>query len=364
MKVYETYPVLRKRPDGYHFESPAVVGNKICWSQIHRTSEPKSPGAFHWLEIPEGGFSSEGLDLEVTTIPFDEPVPGIIPTDHPSKAVVAKERTLHLLDLDDPASVSSISAIPQICKLVDSNPEVRINDCQAGFDGLPYVGTMAYDCVTPLGKWGRISPDGTFEALIEGVTISNGFDWTEVYERAGRAFRYLIYVDSKSGRIDQEDEVAEKIESSEIWRFRHYLDSKRLGLKEVLVNLSDYVSRQCDGCPVVADGGTMAFNSQGRPFYIDVEYNGGGGHVTDVLTGEVVAKIVIPAAKPTSCCWVGEYMIFTTTREGLHEVDQALLSPEMREKYNNSGHLYWCTFDDLHGRTPFKVKIGTWKFGV
>jgi sugar lactone lactonase YvrE len=353
VKSYSAFPVLSQPPAGNHLEGPTVAGNRFFWVQIHATHAAKSPGVVHYFEIPEDGFAAGGKDLAVTTIAFDEPVGAVLGTSDPDKVIVALERQFFLVSLRDGSRTP-------YGPVIDANPDVRLNDCRAGFDGRAYAGTMAYDCETPLGSWGPVDRDAdSFSPKLTGIKVSNGFDWTEPKaDAAGRAYRDLVYIDSKAGRVDtHDDEAGGHTESTDVWRIRHYLDDDSLGEHEVLANLSACATRQLSGCPVVGDGGTMGFDAGGRAYFIDAEYNGGAGHVIDVETGKIVAEIAIPAVKPTSCCWVGDYLVFTTTREGTNELDLDSLSPELRSKVENSGNLFWCKPGDLHGRPPFAVTI-------
>jgi sugar lactone lactonase YvrE len=352
VKSYTAFPVLRQPPEGNHLEGPTVAGNRFFWVQIHATHAPKSPGVLHYFEIPDEGFAEDGADIKVTTIAFDEPVGAVLGTSDPDTVIIALERQFFRYSLRD-------GSLVPYGPVVDADPDVRLNDCRAGFDGRAYAGTMAYDCETPIGSWGPLDPIGGYSPKLTGVKVSNGFDWTEPKtDEAGRPYRDLVYIDSKAGRVDtDDDEAGGHTKSTDVWRMRHYLDDDSLGPHEVLTNLSPVVSRQLSGCPVVGDGGTMAFDNQGRAYFVDAEYNGAAGHVIDVETGQVVAEIAIPAVKPTSCAWVGDYLVFTTTREGTDGLDLDSLHPELRAKVENSGNLFWCKPGDLHGRPPFAVAL-------
>ena len=353
MKSYTAFPVFKTIPESYHLESPVVSGDRFLWVQIHGTPEAGSPGVVHWFDLPEGGFSEDGLDLEINTVELDEPCGAVIPTNQVDTVIVAKERTFHLLNLSD--KDVDVATLPQLATVIDDNPLVRLNDCRAGYDGKIYAGTMAYDCETPLGKWGVV--DGNdFIPLIEGVKVSNGFGWTaEQTDDDGNAFRTLVYVDSKSGKVDTHDDEANGVtESSEIWSFRHYAGNK-LGEKSVLTNITPVAERQVSGCPVVADGGCMAFDDDGSAYFVVAEYNGGAAHIVSVDSGDVVAEIKIPALKITSCCWAGKYLVFTSTREGIIDLSAEDLPADKHEKLAGGGNLFWLEIEGFHGADPDKV---------
>ena len=356
MKSEQAYPVLKQGPAGFHFESPVQIGSRFAWVQIHATDAPRSAGCVQWIDIPADGFSTDGLDLEVHTVSFDEPVGAVMPTSDPNKAVVALERRLVCLDLED-RSVSDPAGL--LGAVIESNPEMRLNDCRAGFDGAVYTGLMAYDCETPMAHWGRVSAEAGYETKIPGVKISNGFDWTEEsVDDTGRAYRELIYVDSKSGRVDtHDDEAAGHLESSEIWKYRHYTEDGSLGPREVLANMSRYVERQVTGCPAVVDGGVMSFDTAGKPFYVATIYNGAAAFVVDVESGEVVRRIDVPALKITSVGWAGDVLVFSTTREGLSGSEPAGQDAAFEAKLAGSGNLFWVKPDGLLPRQGFVVDL-------
>ena len=356
MKKEQAYPVLKQGPAGYHFESPVQIGSRLAWVQIHATDAPRSAGCVQWVDIPTDGFSTDGLDLEVHTISFDEPVGAVMPTSDPNKAVVALERRLVCLDLQD-RSVSDADGL--LGAVIESNPEMRLNDCRAGFDGAVYAGLMAYDCETPMAHWGRVSAAAGYEAKIHDVKISNGFDWTEEsVDDAGRPYRDLVYVDSKSGRVDtHDDEAGGHLESSEIWTYRHYIDDGSLGPREVLANMSSHAERQVSGCPAVVDGGVMSFDADGRAFYVAAIYNGAAAFVVDVESGEVVGRIDVPALKVTSVGWAGDVLVFSTTREGLSGATPAGSDSAFETKLAGSGNLFWVKPEGLLPRKGFVADL-------
>ncbi len=357
MNRLTAHPLLKSGPEGYHFESPVQVGNRFVWVQIHATPEARSAGCVQWVELPEGALSEDGLDLTVHTVAFDEPVGAVMPTSDPDIVVVAKERRLETLNLSTGKAGELLS--DAWGAVIESNPDVRLNDCRAGYDGEVYVGTMAYDCETPLGAWGRVDRESGFQPMIENVKVSNGFDWTDLKtDESGREYRYLVYVDSKSGKVDtHDDEDAGITESSEIWRYRHYMDDGSLGERHVLTSMTPVVTRQRSQCPVVADGGVMAFDSQGREFFVVTEFNGAAAHIVDVETGEIVTQIDIPAFMITSAGWAGDVLVFTTTREGLSGADPERMSSAEQEMLENSGNLFWVKVEGLSGRAGFTVRL-------
>lgn len=75
---------------------------------------------------------------------------------------------------------------------------VRFNDGEVDPWGRFVAGTMHWGASDPVGGLYRLSPDGSVEQLLSGVTISNGLAWT-----ADRTALY--YVDTPTLRVDRFD---------------------------------------------------------------------------------------------------------------------------------------------------------------
>lgn len=106
--------------------------------------------------------------------------------------VVATERGFALHNGDD--VVSTIGPLW-------TDHGVRMNEGGCDPDGRFYAGTMAYYATPGSGSLYRLDPDGSVENVLEGVTISNGLEWSPSGENA-------YYVDSPTGRIDVFDYTA------------------------------------------------------------------------------------------------------------------------------------------------------------
>lgn len=72
-------------------------------------------------------------------------------------------------------------------------PEVRMNDGKVDPQGRFWAGTMAKDVAAGAGALYRLDADLTVTKMLEGVTISNGLDWT----KDGTT---LYYIDSLVGK--------------------------------------------------------------------------------------------------------------------------------------------------------------------
>jgi sugar lactone lactonase YvrE len=78
---------------------------------------------------------------------------------------------------------------------VVADETVRMNEGGCDPQGRFYCGSMAYAETPGAGTLYRLNPDFGVERILEGVTISNGLQWS----RDGSA---VYYVDSPTGRID------------------------------------------------------------------------------------------------------------------------------------------------------------------
>ncbi|MEV5881278.1 SMP-30/gluconolactonase/LRE family protein [Streptomyces sp. NPDC052020] len=74
-------------------------------------------------------------------------------------------------------------------------PGRRGNDAAVAPDGSLWAGTMRYDEAPGGGTLTRLTGDGTAQAVLDDVTVSNGTGWSP-------DGRLMYYVDTPTGRID------------------------------------------------------------------------------------------------------------------------------------------------------------------
>jgi sugar lactone lactonase YvrE len=72
---------------------------------------------------------------------------------------------------------------------------VRMNEGACDLDGRFYCGSLAYDKRPGAGALYRLDPDRSVHVVLEGVTISNGLDWSPDGSLA-------YYNDTATGRVD------------------------------------------------------------------------------------------------------------------------------------------------------------------
>ena len=77
------------------------------------------------------------------------------------------------------------------------DPGMRMNDGKCDRHGRFWAGTMAYDEAGPsgLGKLYRLDPDLSVRTMVDGVSISNGIDWSP-------DDRLMYFIDSRTRRVD------------------------------------------------------------------------------------------------------------------------------------------------------------------
>jgi len=81
-----------------------------------------------------------------------------------------------------------------------SDPSVRMNEGGCDPDGNLYAGSMGYDKTAGAASLYRVTPDGKVRVVLDGVTISNGIDFSPDGSLA-------YYNDTQTGRTDVFDVV-------------------------------------------------------------------------------------------------------------------------------------------------------------
>lgn len=163
--------------------------------------------------------------------------------------------------------------------------DVRMNDGKCDAAGRFWAGTMALDFREGAGALYRLDPDGRVTRVLDGVTISNGMDWTVDGSR-------MYYIDSPRRTVDAFD-----------------FD---LATGTVANRRAAVVIEEGAGIP---DG--MTLDEEGR---IWVALWGGGAVRCYSQEGRLEEVIEVPAPQTTSCCFGGEdlgVLYITSARDGL-----------------------------------------------
>lgn len=193
--------------------------------------------------------------------------------------VVGLERGIGLADrVDEP---------PSVVHEMWADPGVRMNEAGCDDDGVLYAGSMAYDRTEGAARLYRVDPDGTVTTWLEGVTISNGVDFSP----DGR----LAYYDDTTTGVT---EVFDVVEGR--WTNRRPFASGDGG--------------HPDGLVVDAEG------------HVWVAHNGAGRVRRHAPDGRVVAEVRLPVRLVTACTLGGpdlRDLYVTTSREDLDDPEPA-----------------------------------------
>jgi sugar lactone lactonase YvrE len=190
-------------------------------------------------------------------------------------AVIAVERGFVLEGAD-----GGIATLPEVW----SDPGIRMNEGGCDPDGRFYCGSMAYDQRPGAASLYRLDPDGSVGVVLEGVTISNGLDFSP-------DGALVYYVDTPTRRIDCFDYDAER----------------GLTGRRAFVSLPEGVGFP-DGLTVDAEGGVW------------VALYDGGAVRRSGRDGELDVVVELRARKVTACAFGGDglrELYVTTSREDL-----------------------------------------------
>ena len=177
----------------------------------------------------------------------------------------------------------------RITTIPEARSGLRFNDGKCDLAGRFWAGTMAYDQAAGAAALYRLDADGRSTRVIDGVTISNGIDWS----LDGRT---MYYIDSPLHRIDAFDYAPSTGEIS----------NRRIAVE---------VAREAgtpDGLTLDAEGGIWVALW-------------GGGAVHRYLDGRLERVIKLPVRRPTSCAFGGadlDELYVTSASEGLSDTER------------------------------------------
>ena len=171
-----------------------------------------------------------------------------------------------------------------------SDPGVRMNEGGCDPDGRFWCGSMAYDQAPGAAALYRLDPDGAVHTVLEGVTISNGLDWSPDGSLA-------YYDDTATHRVDVFD----------------YDRAAGLTGRRPFVRLPD--DGNPDGLTVDAEGGVW------------VALFGSGVVHRYTPAGVLDLVVEVPTPQVTACTFGGpglDQLFITTSREGMAPDDDPL----------------------------------------
>jgi sugar lactone lactonase YvrE len=231
------------------------------------------------------------LFVDIPTGRVLEHVPGTAPT-------VALALDRHVTDVHPTRSGALVVAVREgiallrgrsldvIAAPLAETPDIRMNDGNVDPAGRLFAGTMAYDAREGAGSLYRLDPDRTLTTVLEGVTISNGIDWSP-------DGTLLYYADTPTQRLDV---------------FDYDVATGTLANRRVFARIPEEDGMP-DGLTVDAEGGVWV-----------ALYGGGAVHRYDA-DGRLDRELGIPGARlVTSCCFAGPNLTdlyVTTSTENL-----------------------------------------------
>jgi sugar lactone lactonase YvrE len=229
-------------------------------------------GGMRWVDMFAGDVLTLGSDGSVERRHVGEVAAALRPR-RGGGAVIGIERGFALEDPD-----GSVRPLPEVW----SNPSVRMNEGGCDPDGRFYCGSMAYDQQPGAAALYRLGPDGTVDVVLEGVTVSNGLEWSPDGSRA-------YYNDTATHRVDV---------------FDYERESGLTGRR----SFAEIPPARPDGLTVDSEGGVWVAISNGgevRRFTPD---------------GKLDEVVEVPVKKTTACTFGGtnlDQLFITTSQQGL-----------------------------------------------
>jgi sugar lactone lactonase YvrE len=262
----------------YHGEGPV-------WSQRW--------GGLRWVDMLAGDILSLDGDGTVRRRHVGDVAAAVRPR-RGGGAVIAVERGFTLEDAD-----GTLTPLAPAW----SDDGVRMNEGGCDPDGRFWCGSMAYDRRPGGAAVYRLDPDRSVRRVLDGVTISNGLEWSPDGSRA-------YYDDTATHRVDVFD----------------YDTDDGLTARRPFVVLTD--AERPDGLTVDTEGGVW------------VALNGSGVVHRYTPAGVLDEVVHLPTPKVTACTFGGpglDQLFITTSREGMAPDDDPVAGSLFRADVGVSG---------------------------
>jgi sugar lactone lactonase YvrE len=248
-------------PVAHHAEGPV-------WSS--------SWGGLRWVDMLAGDVLSLGADGSVARRHVGSVVAALRPRGG-GGSVIAVERGFALEEAD-----GSLTTLDPVW----TDDGIRMNEGGCDPDGRFWCGSMAYDQAPGAAALYRLDPDGAVRRVLDGVTVSNGLEWSPDGSLA-------YYDDTATHRIDVFD----------------YSAQDGLTGRRPFVRFGD--DGNPDGLTVDSDGGVW------------VALFGGGAVHRYTAEGRLDAVVELPTPQVTACTLGGPALdrLFITTSAENREDD-------------------------------------------
>ena len=250
-------------------------------------------GGLRWVDMLAGDILSLDGDGTVRRRHVGDVAAAVRPR-RDGGAVIAVERGFTLEDAD-----GTLTPLAPAW----SDDGVRMNEGGCDPHGRFWCGSMAYDRRPGGAAVYRLDPDRSVHRVLDGVTISNGLDWSPDGSRA-------YYDDTATHRVDVFD----------------YDKDGGLTARRPFVVLTD--SERPDGLTVDAEGGVW------------VALNGSGVVHRYTPAGVLDEVVHLPTPKVTACTFGGpglDQLFITTSREGMAPDDDPLAGSLFRADVGLAG---------------------------
>lgn len=268
------------------YEIPANLGEGAIWNYDSQE--------LYWVDI-------EGKKLHIynpetkqnRSLETPSRVGTVVPAGE-NKAVIALEDGIYIINTEN----GEIKILSDVEAAITEN---RFNDGKCDPAGRLWVGSMHLAETQPNAKLYMVKGDGTAEAKVENVTISNGIVWTGDHKT-------MYYIDTPTGQIRAYD---------------FDMDSGAISNERVAVEVPETL-----GYP---DG--MAIDEEDM-LWVGM-WNGNAVARFNPETGKLLSKIEVPAHNVTSCAFGGENLdiLYITTAT----VD---MTDEERKKFPQAGSIF------------------------
>jgi sugar lactone lactonase YvrE len=234
-----------------------------------------SEGVLHWVDLTGGVVHHLGAGDAWTFDRYDTEVTTVAPHAAGGLAAATSDGFAHLSD----------GALTHLSDILAETPTHRMNDGGVDIEGRLLAGSMAYDADPGAGTLYRLELDGGVSALLEGVTIPNGLDWSLDWAT-------LYFTDSAAHTVTA-------------YPYGRGIDL--LGPPRVLLDLSQEAGEP-DGLTVDRDGNLWIAMWDGWQVRC---------HAPD---GRLLMELPLPVQRPTSVAFGGAYLTdlyITTSKFGL-----------------------------------------------